>query len=387
MYTHSPTAMRKRPTQQFAIRGEESLSMQFIRVMEDAYSRNILTNGYSVECGLNLINRSKFNYRVVVYFKDDHLLNTNVISLLETLRDTNPTPTASPNTSRSSSPVNTPAAIECSATVKRAISLVEHDFRSSSEQELTYSTMDQLHKFIQTGRLSQIDLANIIRSCYYFEMTDFDAVMLLKTVNQLVDYSEETYNYKTQLEQEFNKVMPTEGDKLEMLTLAMSLTETDERLNRLSVVAQRNKIGIVTKYGPDQTNVTEFQPNNTPLPSEIKQLFFANQLQFYISAVEQATLLFDNVVLQGKSLCDFFTEYCNFVNCDTDQLDYRRIFKVVLMRKVINKIKSIIIAYQRMEDNVPIFSYKEWNANNLRMASKAREMKKTQCIVNTIIKV
>lgn len=387
----SPLVMRKKPAQQFAIKGEESLPMQFIRGMEEAYNRNILSNEYSVECALRLTSRSKANYRTVIHFKDNHLLNANIISLIESVHGLNGliyTPPTSPNSSRSSSPVNTPQQ-EGNVKLLKAIASVESDSKSAHEQELSHATMDQLGKFIQSGRLNQVDLANVLRSCYFFEMTDFDAVMLLKTVNQLVEYAKETHKYSEQLNEEFNKIIPQQNanDKLEILSLALSLTETDDRLKRLATVEQRNKIGIVTKYGTEQANITEFPPINSPLPSDARQLFHSTQLQFYISAIEQATLLFDNVVLQNKSICDFFNEYCNFVNNDTDQLEYRRIFKVLLMRKVINKMKSIIIAYQRMEESVPIFNYKTWNANNLRIASKVREMRKTQCVVNNIIKV
>lgn len=380
---------QRKPIQQFSLRGEESLPMQFVRVIENAQSQNILSTEMSVESLLKITNRGSRGYQTIIHLQDGHLLNMNAIAFLESSHELNnntETPPASPDSSRSSSPVNTPQQQQQSegVEVKKVIAAIEESLHNNTElQEISHSTMSQLDQIIHSGRLNQIDLVNVVRSCYYFEMTDFDAVMLVRTINQLVNYNNESLQYSNQLSEEFNKIIPAAGtDKLEMLALAMTMTETDERLDRLLAIQNRNKIGITTKFNGKQTNLPELE-----FPAQGINSFQSKQSKFYVSAIEQATLLYEHVVVNRKPLNEFFNEYCGAVNVDTDQLEYRRIFKTLLMRKVINKVRLILANYQKMEDSVPIFNYKEWNANNLRVASKVREMKKGQCVVNNFIKV
>lgn len=93
----------------------------------------------------------------------------------------------------------------------------------------------------------------------------------------------------------------------------------------------------------------------------------------YADATEQVALLYDRVFVHGQSLWSFYESYSNSVKANPYLLPPVRFHKILLLRKVINRLHTISHLHKTSEANVSLFNYKDWNAKNLYKLVKEKQ--------------
>jgi hypothetical protein len=226
-----------------------------------------------------------------------------------------------------------------------SVTLLERDLKMEDYQEI-----DQT---IRSWNVSEV--YKVLQLCCFFEVSDLDILLLSKMMEATLKLQSLTNDQTARL-QEFEFAIGTDLEALlnavEHQRICNEFVETNRRLNG-------NLISMSMRI---------CEPDGKQSYSDVdsKILGDVTKENVFISTVEQVALLVSRVIVNRETLYNFYTSYVQSVKDSKDMEEPKKTLKILLMRKVINRIYTIMVLQKKLKQEVAVFRYYNWNKNNVR---------------------
>jgi hypothetical protein len=208
-------------------------------------------------------------------------------------------------------------------------------------------------------------LLKVLQLCTYMEANKRDMILIssiLQSIKEIdLDITKEQVNIDGMLK---SKTSVSENG---LCTLA-SVICYDQRLKQMEdmkdVIDSNYMKFTMRKYKHNTQCHVALSPGQIK-KEEMKEVF--------LSATEQVAEIYSKVFQNGMSIYQCYREYTDKIKNDRSLLIPNKILKVLLMKKVLGCIGSIIDLYEIAKEQIPLFSYSLWNVDNIQKLVATRQ--------------